>query len=379
MSTARIFHPDSDTNALTTDPLTTDSVADVNSDTFSSDTLSLDFDSSSASTTLFDTPHFKKLQKKLRKQVSMAIHDFNMIEEGDVIMVCVSGGKDSYTLLDILGLLKRIAPINFEIVAVNLDQKQPGYPEDILPQYLNEQGIAHYILEKDTYTIVKSVVPKGKTYCSACSRLRRGSLYGFAKQIGATKIALGHHRDDMLATFFLNLFHGGALKSMPPKLLSDDKQNILIRPLAYVEEKDIIEYARLKAFPIIPCNLCGSQTNLQRAIINDMLREWDNAHPQRLASVFKAMQNVAPSQLADRELFDFETLSTSRDDSERWFEGDNIQAGQSDILAKMGLPVTPRRQTFQSNKNSDSLPHSETTNRDRERQPNKIPTINPAI
>lgn len=379
MSTARIFHPDSDTNALTTDPLTTDSVADVNSDTFSSDTLSLDFDSSSASTTLFDTPHFKKLQKKLRKQVSMAIHDFNMIEEGDVIMVCVSGGKDSYTLLDILGLLKRIAPINFEIVAVNLDQKQPGYPEDILPQYLNEQGIAHYILEKDTYTIVKSVVPKGKTYCSACSRLRRGSLYGFAKQIGATKIALGHHRDDMLATFFLNLFHGGALKSMPPKLLSDDKQNILIRPLAYVEEKDIIEYARLKAFPIIPCNLCGSQTNLQRAIINDMLREWDNAHPQRLASVFKAMQNVAPSQLADRELFDFETLSTSRDDSERWFEGDNIQAGQSDILAKMGLPVTPRRQTFQSNKNSDSLPHAETTNRDRERQPNKIPTINPAI
>lgn len=374
MSTARIFHPDSDTNALTTD-----SVADVNSDTFSSDTLSLDFDSSSASTTLFDTPHFKKLQKKLRKQVSMAIHDFNMIEEGDVIMVCVSGGKDSYTLLDILGLLKRIAPINFEIVAVNLDQKQPGYPEDILPQYLNEQGIAHYILEKDTYTIVKSVVPKGKTYCSACSRLRRGSLYGFAKQIGATKIALGHHRDDMLATFFLNLFHGGALKSMPPKLLSDDKQNILIRPLAYVEEKDIIEYARLKAFPIIPCNLCGSQTNLQRAIINDMLREWDNAHPQRLASVFKAMQNVAPSQLADRELFDFETLSTSRDDSERWFEGDNIQAGQSDILAKMGLPVTPRRQTFQSNKNSDSLRHSETTNRDRERQPNKIPTINPAI
>lgn len=379
MSTARIFHPDSDTNALTTDPLTTDSVADVNSDTFSSDTLSLDFDSSSDSTTLFDTPHFKKLQKKLRKQVSMAIHDFNMIEEGDVIMVCVSGGKDSYTLLDILGLLKRIAPINFEIVAVNLDQKQPGYPEDILPQYLNEQGIAHYILEKDTYTIVKSVVPKGKTYCSACSRLRRGSLYGFAKQIGATKIALGHHRDDMLATFFLNLFHGGALKSMPPKLLSDDKQNILIRPLAYVEEKDIIEYARLKAFPIIPCNLCGSQTNLQRAIINDMLREWDNAHPQRLASVFKAMQNVAPSQLADRELFDFETLSTSRDDSERWFEGDNIQAGQSDILAKMGLPVTPRRQTFQSNKNSDSLPHAETTNRDRERQTNKIPTINPAI
>ena len=221
-----------------------------------------------------ETAQFRKLQKKLRRQVSWAIRDFNMIEDGDVIMVCVSGGKDSYTLLDILLLLKRIAPISFDIVAVNLDQKQPGYPEDILPAYLNEQGIAHYILEKDTYSIVKSVVPEGKTYCSACSRLRRGSLYGFAKQIGATKIALGHHRDDMLATFFLNLFHGGALKSMPPKLLSDDKQNLLIRPLAYVEEKDIIEYARLKEFPIIPCNLCGSQTNLQRAIINDMLREW---------------------------------------------------------------------------------------------------------
>lgn len=293
-----------------------------------------------------ETAEFRKLQKKLRRQVSWAIRDFNMIEDGDVVMVCVSGGKDSYTLLDILLLLKRIAPISFDIVAVNLDQKQPGYPEDILPAYLNEQGIAHYILEKDTYSIVKSVVPEGKTYCSACSRLRRGSLYGFAKQIGATKIALGHHRDDMLATFFLNLFHGGALKSMPPKLLSDDKQNLLIRPLAYVEEKDIIEYARLKEFPIIPCNLCGSQTNLQRAIINDMLREWDNAHPQRLASIFKAMQNVAPSQLADRELFDFETLNIERDDNERLFEGDSIQAGQTDSLAEIGLPVAPKTQVF---------------------------------
>lgn len=178
--------------------------------------------------------------KKLRKQVSWAIRDFNMIEEGDVVMVCVSGGKDSYTLLDILLLLKRIAPIHFDIVAVNLDQKQPDYPEDVLPEYLNQQGIAHYILEKDTYSIVKSVVPEGKTYCSVCSRLRRGSLYSFAQQIGATKIALGHHRDDILATFFLNLFHGGALKAMPPKLLSDDQQNILIRPLAYVEEKILL-------------------------------------------------------------------------------------------------------------------------------------------
>lgn len=327
-----------------------------------------------------ESAYFRKLQKKLRRQVSWAIRDFNMIEDGDVVMVCVSGGKDSYTLLDILLLLKRIAPIHFDIVAVNLDQKQPGYPEDILPAYLNEQGIAHYILEKDTYSIVKSVVPEGKTYCSACSRLRRGSLYGFAKQIGATKIALGHHRDDMLATFFLNLFHGGALKSMPPKLLSDDKQNMLIRPLAYVEEKDIIEYAKLKEFPIIPCNLCGSQTNLQRAIINDMLREWDDAHPQRLASIFKAMQNVAPSQLADRELFDFETLSLDRDNDERLFEGDNIQAGQTDSLAEIGLPVTPKTQTFNPKFASDksySVEADETAQNERKSQ--KIPTINPVI
>lgn len=332
-----------------------------------------------------ETAEFRKLQKKLRRQVSWAIRDFNMIEDGDVVMVCVSGGKDSYTLLDILLLLKRIAPISFDIVAVNLDQKQPGYPEDILPAYLNEQGIAHYILEKDTYSIVKSVVPEGKTYCSACSRLRRGSLYGFAKQIGATKIALGHHRDDMLATFFLNLFHGGALKSMPPKLLSDDKQNLLIRPLAYVEEKDIIEYARLKEFPIIPCNLCGSQTNLQRAIINDMLREWDNAHPQRLASIFKAMQNVAPSQLADRELFDFETLSIERDDNERLFEGDNIQAGQTDSLAEIGLPVAPKTQVFNpkfaSNQDYDHSQQAESTDSmaKTSRTTKKIPTINPLI
>lgn len=330
-----------------------------------------------------ETAEFRKLQKKLRRQVSWAIRDFNMIEDGDVVMVCVSGGKDSYTLLDILLLLKRIAPISFDIVAVNLDQKQPGYPEDILPAYLNEQGIAHYILEKDTYSIVKSVVPEGKTYCSACSRLRRGSLYGFAKQIGATKIALGHHRDDMLATFFLNLFHGGALKSMPPKLLSDDKQNLLIRPLAYVEEKDIIEYARLKEFPIIPCNLCGSQTNLQRAIINDMLREWDDAHPQRLASIFKAMQNVAPSQLADRELFDFETLSIERDNNERLFEGDNIQAGQRDSLAAIGLPIAPKTQVFNSKFASHQNPNqqAETANNTAKNNRNtqKIPTINPVI
>ncbi len=330
------------------------------------------------------TPQMLKLQKKLRKQVSKAIHDFNMIEDGDVIMVCVSGGKDSYTLLDLLLKLKQIAPIHFDVVAVNLDQKQPGYPEEILPNYLNEQGIAHYILEKDTYSIVKSLVPEGKTYCSACSRLRRGSLYGFAKQIGATKIALGHHRDDMLATFFLNLFHGGTLKSMPPKLLSDDKQNIIIRPLAYVEEKDIVEYARLRAFPIIPCNLCGSQTNLQRAVINDMLREWDAMHPQRLASIFKAMQNVAPSQLADRELFDFERLSLARDDSERPFEGQYIQAGQPSSLADIGLPVAPATQAFSSSntsKSTDRASNNSTTSLqpDSHSAPQKIPLINPIV
>ncbi|WP_245639990.1 tRNA 2-thiocytidine(32) synthetase TtcA [Moraxella oblonga] len=308
---------------------------------------------------------FKKLQKKIRKEVSWAIRDFNMIENGDVVMVCISGGKDSFTLLDILLFLKRIAPIDFEVVAVNLDQKQPNFPEHILPEYLSKQGIPYYILEKDTYSIVKQVVPEGKTYCSACSRLRRGSLYGFAKQIGATKVALGHHRDDILATFFLNLFHGGSLKAMPPKLLSDDKQNILIRPLAYVAEKDIIKYAHYKAFPIIPCGLCGSQENLQRAMINDMLREWDNAHPKRLASMFKALQNVAPSQLADRELFDFESLKVQRNDDERLFEGDNIQVGVADKLADMGLPVNPKVQTF--NPKFDK------------QKDNKIPVINPLL
>lgn len=311
---------------------------------------------------------FKKLQKKLRKEVSWAIRDFKMIEDGDVVMVCISGGKDSFTLLDILLFLKHIAPIHFDVVAVNLDQKQPGFPEDVLPKYLSEQGIPYYILEKDTYSIVKQVVPEGKTYCSACSRLRRGSLYGFAKQIGATKVALGHHRDDILATFFLNLFHGGSLKAMPPKLLSDDKQNVLIRPLAYVAEKDIIKYANYKKFPIIPCNLCGSQENLQRAMINEMLREWDHAHPKRLASMFKALQNVAPSQLADRNLFDFENLSLERNDDERLFEGDNIQVGVTEELDKMGLPINPLVQTFNPKFAKED-----------DKKDNKIPVINPLL
>jgi tRNA 2-thiocytidine biosynthesis protein TtcA len=257
------------------------------------------------------TTAFNRLQKKLRRQVAHAIRDFNMIEDGDRVMVCLSGGKDSYTMLDILLGLQKIAPIKFDIVAVNLDQKQPNFPEDVLPNYLTARGVPHYILEKDTYSIVKRLTPEGKTYCAVCSRLRRGSLYGFAEEIGATKVALGHHRDDIIATFFLNLFHGGSLKAMPPKLLSDNGRNVLIRPLAYVCEKDIIKYAKMRQFPIIPCNLCGSQENLQRAMLNDMLREWDKQYPKRLASIFGAIQNVAPSQLADRELFDFESLKAT--------------------------------------------------------------------
>ena len=322
---------------------------------------------------------FRKLQKKLRKLVSWAIRDYNMIEDGDVVMVCISGGKDSFTLLDILLFLKKIAPIQFDVIAVNLDQKQPDYPEDILPNYLTKHGIPYYILEKDTYSVVKQIVPEGKTYCSACSRLRRGSLYGFAKQIGATKVALGHHRDDIMATFFLNLFHGGSLKAMPPKLLSDDGQNILIRPLAYVEEKDIIKYANYKQFPIIPCNLCGSQENLQRAMINDMLRAWDQQYPNRLDSIFGAMQNVAPSQLADRELFDFENLQLKRDEHIRVFEGENIQAGQIDEqLQQKGVPTAPDVQTFDPTKyQKTKAPRKSNASQNAESQ--KIPTINPLI
>lgn len=255
---------------------------------------------------------FNKLQKRLRRYVGLAISDFNMIQDGDKVMVCLSGGKDSYTMLDILLNLQISAPVKFEIVAVNLDQKQPGFPEDVLPEYLSKRGVPYYILEKDTYSIVKQLTPEGKTYCAVCSRLRRGSLYGFAQKIGATKVALGHHRDDIMATFFLNLFFNGKTKAMPPKLLSDDGQNVLIRPLAYCKEKDIIEYARLREFPIIPCNLCGSQENLQRAAINEMLRQWDREFPHRLDSIFTALTSVAPSQLMDRDLFDFIGLEGKR-------------------------------------------------------------------
>ena len=249
-----------------------------------------------------------KLQKRLRREVGQAIEAFNMIEEGDKVMVCLSGGKDSYAMLDILLNLQKSAPIRFELVAVNLDQKQPGFPEKVLPNYLESIGVPFHIVERDTYSIVKEVVPEGKTTCALCSRLRRGTLYGFADEIGANKIALGHHRDDILETFFLNMFYGGKLKSMPPKLVSDDGKNMVIRPLAYAREKDIAEYAQLREFPIIPCNLCGSQENLQRQVIKEMLQGWDKSHPGRIETMFRALCNVVPSHLADHQLFDFKGL-----------------------------------------------------------------------
>ncbi|WP_211313811.1 tRNA 2-thiocytidine(32) synthetase TtcA [Marinomonas piezotolerans] len=254
-----------------------------------------------------------KLQKRLRRNTGQAIADFNMIEDGDKVMVCLSGGKDSYTMLDILCNLQKSAPISFEIVAVNLDQKQPGFPEHVLPAYLDELGVNYHILEKDTYSIVKELVPEGKTTCGLCSRLRRGSLYGFAEEIGATKIALGHHRDDILETLFLNMFFGGKLKSMPPKLLSDDGKHVVIRPLAYCKESDIEQYSLRKAFPIIPCNLCGSQENLQRQVVKEMLQGWEKQYPGRLDTMFSAVQNVVPSHLADTDLFDFKGLTQSED------------------------------------------------------------------
>lgn len=256
---------------------------------------------------------FNKLQKRLRRLVGTAITDFNMIEEGDKVMVCLSGGKDSYTMLEILLNLQVSAPVNFEIVAVNLDQKQPGFPEHILPEYLTRRGVPFYILEKDTYSIVKELTPEGKTFCAVCSRLRRGNLYAFAQEIGATKVALGHHRDDIMATLFLNMFHGGKLKAMPPKLVTDDGAHVVIRPLAYCAESDIARFARGMEYPIIPCNLCGSQDNMQRQKIREMMADWDRRYPGRTEAVFSALQNVVPSHLADNALFDFKGLGLGRE------------------------------------------------------------------
>jgi tRNA 2-thiocytidine biosynthesis protein TtcA len=269
---------------------------------------------STSSPTLIDSldqkqrTEYNKLHKRIRRNVGKAIEDYQMIEEGDKVMVCLSGGKDSYAMLDILLSLQKSAPIHFDIVAVNMDQKQPGFPEHILPTYLDSLGVDYHIIEKDTYSVVKEKVPEGKTTCALCSRLRRGSLYGYAESIGANKIALGHHRDDIVETLFLNMFYGAKLKSMPPKLLSDDKKNIVIRPLSYCKESDIAEFARLKEFPIIPCNLCGSQENLQRQNIKKMLVEWEKEQPGRSENIFRSIANIAPSQLADNELFDFKSL-----------------------------------------------------------------------
>ncbi len=263
-----------------------------------------------------------KLVKRLQRNVGQAIGDFNMIGEGDRVMVCLSGGKDSYTMLDILLELQKRAPVHFELIAVNLDQKQPGFPQHILPQYLAELGVPFHVIEQDTYSVVRRVIPEGKTTCGLCSRLRRGALYNFASQHGITRIALGHHRDDIIETLFLNLFNGGRIKAMPPKLLSDDGEHVVIRPLAYCSEDDINLYAAARQFPIIPCNLCGTQPNLQRQAIKEMLGTWKRKHPGRVENIFRAIGNVSPSQLADHELFDFRSLGDTQD----------TQAGQADWL-----------------------------------------------
>ena len=264
------------------------------------------------STTKKENSGTYKLEKKLRGKVGKAIADYTMIEESDVVMAAISGGKDSFAMLDILLMLQKAAPINFKIIAVNLDQKQPGFPENILPEYFESLDIPYYIIDKDTYSVVKEKIPEGKTTCSLCSRLRRGTLYSFAEKIGATKIALGHHMDDIVETLFLNMFHGARLKSMPPKLRADDGRNTIIRPLAYCREKDLIQFAQLRGYPIIPCNLCGSQENLQRQNIKAMLSDWDTVSPNRIENIFKSLKNVSPSQLADTQLFDFDNLPIDR-------------------------------------------------------------------
>jgi tRNA 2-thiocytidine biosynthesis protein TtcA len=259
-----------------------------------------------------ETIRLNKLRKKLRRQTGQAIADFGMIEDGDRIMVCLSGGKDSYTLLEILDNLRHNAPISYDLIAVNLDQKQPGFPENVLPDYLKQLGIPFEIIEEDTYSIVKRVIPEGKTTCGLCSRLRRGILYSYAEKHQINKIALGHHRDDLIETFFLNMFYGGKIKSMPPKLLSDNRKHMVIRPLAYCREKDIAEFAAIKQYPIIPCNLCGSQTNLQRQAMKTMLQQWDKQFPGRLETIFTSMQNIQPSQMADTNMFDFMALDAEQ-------------------------------------------------------------------
>ncbi len=287
-----------------------------------------------------ETLEFNKLQKRLRRNVGNAITDYQMIEDNDVVMACMSGGKDSFAMLDILLSLQKVAPINFQVIAVNLDQKQPGFPEHILPDYFERLNIPYYIVDKDTYSVVKEKIPEGKTTCGLCSRLRRGTLYSFAEKIGATKIALGHHMDDIVETLFLNMFHGARMKAMPPKLRSDDGRNVVIRPLTYCREKDLISFAEEKDFPIIPCNLCGSQENLQRQAIKSMLTEWDRKEPGRVESVFKSLQNVSPSQLADRALFDFEHLPLDREGEREAYAFTEATVSSTNIDESLFIDIT---------------------------------------
>ncbi|SFU58412.1 tRNA 2-thiocytidine(32) synthetase TtcA [Xenorhabdus koppenhoeferi] len=287
-----------------------------------------------------ETLEFNKLQKRLRRNVGNAIIDYNMIEANDVVMACISGGKDSFAMLDILLNLQQAAPIKFDVVAVNLDQKQPGFPEYVLPQYFESLNIPYYIVDKDTYSVVKEKVPEGKTTCGLCSRLRRGTLYSFTEKIGATKIALGHHLDDIVETLFLDMFYGARMKAMPPKLRSDDGRNVVIRPLAYCRETDLIAYAEHKAFPIIPCNLCGSQENLQRQAIKSMLVEWDKKTPGRVESIFKSIQNVSPSQLADKTLFDFANLPLDRDGEREEYAFNEAVVSSTNIDESLFIDVT---------------------------------------
>ena len=280
-----------------------------------------------------------KLAKRLRRDVGQAIADYNMIEDGDKVMVCLSGGKDSYGLLDVLLYLKEHAPIRFEVVAVNLDQKQPGFPADVLPKYLAEVGIPFHIEEQDTYSIVKRVIPEGNTTCSLCSRLRRGVLYRVASELGATKIALGHHRDDILQTLFLNLFFGAKMKAMPPKLASDDGRHVVIRPLAYVSEVDLEAWAEVRKFPLIPCDLCGSQPNLQRQQVKAMLRDWDKRFPGRVQNLFRGLANVVPSHLMDKSLFNFVDLKAGGvpdPDGDRAFDPQDIPVQEAAQTIRFG-------------------------------------------